>query len=100
MSTPSLATGIKATHIGPETGETGIATAGGESGAGTREQSVPANASGLNDPPLVSGQKSSKKEARSFSPATKSTQTGSTKIAGAKDVRNIADGKNPSAKRH
>jgi hypothetical protein len=43
----SFATGVDATHIGPETGSTGAATAGGASGAGVHGNVSPAPAAGI-----------------------------------------------------
>ncbi len=65
MSNPNLSTGIPATHIGPETGNTGSATAGEGSGAGTQEQTAPAAASGLDD--AVPAPQSARED-RSFEP--------------------------------
>jgi hypothetical protein len=43
----SFATGVEATHIGPETGSTGSATMGGASGAGVSGNRSPATGSGM-----------------------------------------------------
>ena len=42
-----LSKGVKASHIGPETGDTADATTGGESGAGTRQEGSPPEAAGI-----------------------------------------------------
>ena len=98
----SLATGIKATHIGPETGGWGSATAGEGSSAGTKDQSSPAPASGLDDAaPAPTG---GRKEARSFRPAAThpaSRPAASGPIDDAdQELRDITDGKDRPSHKH
>jgi hypothetical protein len=89
----TLGAGVQATHIGPETGDTGIATAGGESGAGTSGQSVPAPASGLSDTSVIPGAGGGREE-RSFTPAPGAKRAASGPIAEDSDgVERVADGK-------
>ena len=88
----SLATGIKATHIGPESGGSGAATMGGASSAGVKETEVPADASGFDDAvPAPTGAES---EHRSFRPQPAgSAQPNLPLDQEDDDVRGITDGK-------
>lgn len=68
----SFATGVKATHIGPETGSTGSATAGGASSAGVSGNQSPASGSGIGRT-LEEAERyeADSDEARSFEPRAK-----------------------------
>ena len=90
-SKESLATGIPATHIGPETGGTGSATSGEGSSAGVKEND-PVAASGLEDAPPTPGA-SEDRETRSFQPR-RATKTSDAPLDDAgQDLRDITDGK-------
>ena len=97
MTKQSLATGIPATHIGPETGGTGTATAGEGSSAGTNESHAPAAASGLEDAPPAPGARE-ETEHRSFQPhpgaARRVAPASDAPLDDAgQDLRDITDGK-------
>ncbi len=96
---PGLSTGLKATHIGPESGATGTATAGEGSGAGAQEQAVPAAAAGLDDAvPAPTG----RSEERSFEPHSHNLARSSTSAMDQSGpaVRDLADGKDRPNHRH
>jgi hypothetical protein len=64
----SLATGVQATHIGPETGSTGSTTMGGPSGSGVSHEANPApsNQTRQTQQPEHAGDGQSSQEGRSF----------------------------------
>ena len=91
-SKDSLATGIPATHIGPETGGTGSATSGEGSSAGVKEND-PVAASGLEDAPPTPGAGEGR-EARSFEPRRAAIPPSNAPLDDAgQDLRDITDGK-------
>ncbi|HUO22281.1 MAG TPA: hypothetical protein VMU59_07170 [Caulobacteraceae bacterium] len=91
MSSHNLSTGVPASHIGPETGGTGAATAGEGSSAGTQEQATPSAASGLTDPVPAP---TAGLEPRAFEPARTARQTKDGPLDDApQDLRDIVDGK-------
>jgi hypothetical protein len=99
MSNHDLSTGIPATHIGPETGSTGAATSGEESGSGTKSQTAPAAASGLDNVIPSPGAD----ENRSFEPANArraARASGGPVDTAAQDLRDLADGKDRPQHEH
>jgi len=70
----SFATGVEATHIGPETGGTGSATMGGASSAGVSGNRSPARGSGIGRT-LEEAERyeADSDEERSFEPSGKTT---------------------------
>jgi hypothetical protein len=89
----SFATGVEATHIGPETGSTGSASMGGASGAGVSGNTSPAPASGIGRTFESDDLENGAGEPRSFDPPRKTAAAEDSDMGDAPEaVKRATDG--------